>query len=103
MVRRTAAGADEEEIATPSLSAAGSFVELICSGQHATVVLETDQGRKRFLIEEPTKGSLVAADGAGVQNFQCGPQKPAKIKVEYRIAEADQNVDGLVTGIYFEP
>jgi len=102
LVRRNAAGFEEEEVARPPLSAAGSFVELVCSGQHATVVLETDQGRKRFLIEEPSKVNLVAADGAGVREFQCGPQKSAKIKVEYRLAEGGQNVDGLVTGIYFQ-
>lgn len=103
LVRRTPAGVDEEEIATPSLSAAGSFVELVCNGQHATMVLETDQGRKRFLIEEPTKVNVVAADGAAVQDFQCGPQKPVKIKVEYRLTEAGQNMDGVVSGIYFQP
>ena len=48
-------------------------------------------------------GTLVAVDGVGVQDFQCGPQKPAKIKVEYRLAEGGQNLEGLVTGIYFWP
>jgi Tfp pilus assembly protein PilF len=103
LVRRTAAGFEEEEVAAPPLSAAGLFVELICNGQRATMVLETDQGRKRFLIEEPTKVNLVAVDGVRVQDFQCGPQKPAKIKVEYRLAEGGQNLEGLVTGIYFWP
>ena len=103
LVRRTAAGFEEEEIATPSLSAAGLFVELACEGQRATIVLETDQGRKRFLLEDPTKVTLVAADGAHVQDFQCGPQKPAKIKIEYRLAQGGQNIDGLATGVYFQP
>lgn len=103
LVRRTAAGFEEEEVAAPPLSVAGLFVELVCNGQRATMVLETDQGRKRFLIEDPTKVNLVAVDGAGVQDFQCGAQKPAKIKVEYRLPEGGQNVDGLVTGIYFLP
>lgn len=103
LVRRTAAGFEEDETATPSLSAAGSFVELVCDGQRATLVLEVDQGRKRFLIEEPTKVNLVGVDGTGVHDFQCGPQKPARIKVEYRLAESGQNIDGLVTSIYFQP
>jgi hypothetical protein len=75
LVRRTAPGIEEEEITTPSLSAAGLFVELNCEGHRATIVLEPDQGRERFLIEDPTKINLVAADGAQVQDFQCGPQK----------------------------
>jgi hypothetical protein len=100
LVRRTAAGFEEEEMPAPALSAAGVFVELVCNGQRATIVLETDQGLKRFLIEEPTKVNLVGLD-VGVRDFQCGPQKPAKIKVEYRLADGDQNVDGLVTSIYF--
>jgi len=103
LVRRTAAGFEEEEVAAPPLSATGVFVELVCNGERATMVLETDQGRNRFLIEEPTKVKLVAVDGAGVQNFQCGGQKPAKIKVEYRLAEGNQDLEGLVTGIFFLP
>ena len=104
LVRRNAAGVEEEEeIATPSLSAAGLFVELVCDGQHATIVLEMDQARKRFLIEDPTTINLIAADGARVQDFQCGLQKPAKIKIEYRLAQGGQNVDGLATGIFFQP
>jgi hypothetical protein len=103
LVRRTASGFEEEEIASPSLSAAGLFVELVCDGQRATIVLETDMGRKRFLIEDPTKINLVATDGARVRDFQCGPQTPAKIKIEYRLAQGGQNVDGLTTGIYFQP
>ena len=85
--RRTAAGFEEEENATPSRSAAGLFVELACEGQRATIVLETDQGRKRFLLEDRTKVTLVAADGAHVQDSQCGPQTPAKIKIEDRLAQ----------------
>jgi hypothetical protein len=103
LVRRTAAGFEEEEITTPSLSAVGLFVELACEGQRATMVLETDQGRKRFLLEDPTKVTLVAADGAHVQDFQCGPQTPAKIKIEYRLVQGGQNIDGLATGVYFQP
>lgn len=104
LVRRNAAGVEEEEeIATPSLSAAGLFLELVCDGQQATIVLEMDQGRKRFLIEDPTTINLIAADGARVQDFQCGLQKPARIKIEYRLAQGGQNVDGLATGIFFQP
>jgi hypothetical protein len=103
LVRRTAAGFEEKEIATPSLSATGLFIELVCDGQHATMVVETGQERKRFLIEDPTKINLVAVDGAPVQDFQCGPQKPAKIRVDYRLGEGGQVVDGFVTGIYFQP
>jgi hypothetical protein len=46
---------------------------LLAEGQRATIVLETDQGRKRFLLEGPAKVTLVAADGAHVQDSQCGP------------------------------
>lgn len=103
LIRRTASGFEEEEIARPSLSATGLFVELACDGQRATIVLETDMGLKRFLIEDPTKINLVATDGARVRDFQCGSQTPAKIKIEYRLAQGGQNVDGLATGIYFQP
>jgi len=104
LVRRTAAGFEEEKIATPSRSATGSFVEVACEGAAcATIVLETDQGRKRFLLEDPTKVTLVAADGAHVQDFQCGPPTPAKIKIEYRLAKGGQNIDGLATGVCFQP
>ena len=77
------------------------FVELVCEGQRATIVLETDQGRKRFLLEDPTKVTLVAADGAHVQDFQCGPQTPAKIKIEYHLARGGLNIEGLATGVLF--
>jgi hypothetical protein len=80
LVRRTAAGFEEEEIATPSLSAAGLFVELACEGQRATILLETAQGRERFLLEDPSKINLVAADGAHVQDVQCGPQSQPRSK-----------------------
>jgi hypothetical protein len=66
-------------------------------------VLETVQGRKRFLLEDPSKINLVAADGAHVRDFQCGPQKPAKIKIECRLAQGGQNIEGLSTGVYFQP
>jgi hypothetical protein len=76
---------------------------LLAEGQRATIVLETDQGRKRFLLEGPAKVTLVAADGAHVQDSQCGPANASQNKIEYRLARGGQNIDGLAPGVYFRP
>jgi len=74
----------------------GLFVLLDCSGKSPKVVMETAEGKKVFLIDDPNK-VLGATD-----EFVCGPQKELRIRVDY-IPANQAGVDGLVRGIQAEP
>jgi tetratricopeptide (TPR) repeat protein len=75
----------------------GSFVKLDCSGAKAKMVVETAEGKKVFLIDDPNK--VIGA----TMELICGEQKK-KIGVSVDFIPAGQaGVDGLVRGIVFEP
>jgi len=79
----------------------GNFAELQCGAQ-ARVVLETAEGKKVLVIEDPTKVSVNGKNGE-TRDLTCGPQKPSPIRVEYDPAGPNHpGVDGLVRGIHFE-
>ena len=79
----------------------GNFVELQCAAQ-AKIVLETAEGKKVLLIENPAK-LLVNGKSGETVDLTCGPQKPAQVQVDYDPAGPDHpGVDGLVRGIHFQ-
>jgi len=77
-------------------SIAGSFVFFDCSGKSPRIVVETAEGQKVFLIDDPNK-----ALGATV-DLTCGPQNKDRVRVDY-IPANQAGVDGLVRGIRVEP
>jgi tetratricopeptide (TPR) repeat protein len=86
-----------EPAASAHMTIPGSFVQLDCSGAKAKMVLETAEGKKVFLIDDPNK-----VIGATIELI-CGEQKK-KIGVSVDFIPAGQaGVDGLVRGLVFEP
>lgn len=82
----------------PSLT--GNFVELQC-GEHTKVVLETAEGKKLFLIEDPTK-LLVNGKSGETMDLSCGSQKPVQIRIEYDPPSSNgPGIDGVVRVIRF--
>jgi hypothetical protein len=86
-----------EPAASGHVTIPGSFVKLDCSGAKAKMVVETAEGKKVFLIDDPNK-----VIGATIELI-CGEQKK-KIGVSVDFIPAGQaGVDGLVRGLVFEP
>ena len=82
-------------------SSTGTFLELQC-GQPAKVVMATAEGKKLFLIEDPTK-LLVNGKSGETMDLSCGPQKPAQIRIEYDSPGSNRpGIDGLVRVIHFD-
>jgi Flp pilus assembly protein TadD len=83
----------------PSLT--GNFAELQCGAQ-ARLVIETAQGKKLLLIDDPAK-LLVNGRSGETMDLSCGPQKPVQIRVEYDPAGTNHpGVDGVARAIHFE-
>jgi Flp pilus assembly protein TadD len=74
---------------------AGSFAELDCSQTPPKIVIETAEGKKLFLIDDPNK-----IIGATIE-LQCGPQKKTTVKVDY-VPANQAGVEGLVRGLQFQ-
>ncbi|HEX8984677.1 MAG TPA: tetratricopeptide repeat protein [Bryobacteraceae bacterium] len=81
-------------------SAIGRFVELVCVGKQAHMIIETAQGRKVFVIDEPEK--VRTSTNSSVE-MTCGPQKtPLKVEVGYDTPPANQKgLDGMVRELVF--
>ena len=92
----------ETVTAHKQVSVTGRFVELVCQGKQARMVLETPAGRKVFLIQDPGNVAITAGS-AGPADLQCGPQKsPAKIEIGYDPPSPNQSgVDGVVRTLAF--
>jgi tetratricopeptide (TPR) repeat protein len=83
----------------PSFS--GNFAELQCA-QPAKLVVETAEGKKLLLIDDPTKLLVNGSSGQTV-DLTCGRQKPVRVRVDYDPPGADQpGIDGVARGIHFE-
>lgn len=97
-MRRRAAGPGEiASTATPSRpSASGEFVELDCRESQPRMIIETAEGRRAFIIEDPTKVAITAGS-EGPIDMTCGPQKQ-RVKVTLEFAVAPPSLAG-VTGI----
>jgi Flp pilus assembly protein TadD len=77
-------------------SIAGLFVLLDCSGKLSRVVVETGDGQKVFLIDDPNK--VLGA----MMELICGEQKKDRVRVDYDPANR-AGIDGLVRGLQLEP
>ncbi len=83
-------------------SATGRFLELDCRGEQARMVIETEAGRKVFLIEDAGKVAITSGSNGPV-DMACGPQKrPARIEIGFDQPRADQaGIDGVVRTLAF--
>jgi len=86
--------ADDSSIAT------GVFVEMVCLDTQIKIVLQTPEGKKNFLIADPTNVVVSGREGGRVE-LDCGPQKPVNIRILYG-GPSVAPFDGLVKGLYFE-
>jgi hypothetical protein len=65
------------------------------------VILDTNQGRRDFVILTPDNVEISGSE-AGHVDFECGPQKPVKaVRIEFSAPPNDIKVDGVVRGIHF--
>lgn len=77
----------------------GTLVELNCAAP-ARFILETDSGRKTFLVLQPDR--LIVTGREGGAQFQCGAQKPApSMRLQFTIAPEGSNADGVVRAVHF--
>jgi tetratricopeptide (TPR) repeat protein len=84
----------------PSLT--GKFVELRC-GDQARIVVDTAEGKKLLLIEDPSK-LLVNGKSGETVDLTCGPQKAAQIRVEWDPPGSNRpGIDGIARAIHFDP
>jgi tetratricopeptide (TPR) repeat protein len=111
-LRRGTPRATESRPATvvppPMPSVTGSFVELRCVGDKATVILNVGDGAiKRFLIDKPDNIILQRPQNGtsptGSMDMTCGQQKPSRVKVGYAVAPPGSGVDGLVRMMEWSP
>ncbi len=80
----------------------GKFVELQC-GDQTKVVVETPEGKKLLLIDDPTK-LLVNGKNGETMDLACGQQKPVQVRVEYDPAASNRpGIDGVARAIHFDP
>ncbi len=79
----------------------GKFVELQC-GKPARIVMETAEGKKVLLIDNPSNLTVNGESGE-TRELACGPQKRVKIRIEYDPTSAAPGVDGAARVIHFEP
>jgi hypothetical protein len=78
------------------------FVELVCRNPRATLVLQTPQGKRSYLIEDPGKIEVIAREGGRQMDLHCGPQQPVRVRIEYAPV-AGGETDGLVRLLHFDP
>lgn len=102
LLRRGSSQEPEIEIQANRLpSVTGTFLELKCADDKATVVLRTsDNQTRRFLIADPQKVIVNGAAGSRV-DLTCGVQKPSTIRLEYT-PPTGAGLDGLVRVLTFE-
>jgi tetratricopeptide (TPR) repeat protein len=86
---------------TPS-SVSGRFVQLLCEGKQARMVIETAAGQKVFLIDDPGKVAITSGSHGPV-DLVCGPQKkPVTVQIGYETpAIREPGVDGIVRTVAF--
>ena len=80
----------------------GKFVQLDCRGSQARMIVETDAGRKTFLIEDPAKVAITAGSDGPV-DMTCGAQKATpKVEIGYDTPRTGQTgIDGIVRTLAF--
>jgi hypothetical protein len=78
----------------------GVFVEMVCMDTQIKIVLQTPQGKKNFLIADPSNVLVSGREGGKVE-LECGAQKPVNVRI-LSSSPGGANFDGLVKGIYFD-
>ena len=83
-------------------SIGGAFVRLDCDGPAATVVLETNQGTEKLLIQDPSRVRVDGQAGRTV-DLACGPQPAAtSVEIEFeKIPNPRAGIVGFVRTIHF--
>ncbi len=77
----------------------GMMVEFQCDNP-PRMVLETEQGRKNFVVLQPDR--LIVTGTTGGAEFSCGPQKPAKqMRLQFSETPEGTKADGVVRAIHF--
>jgi tetratricopeptide (TPR) repeat protein len=86
-----------EPPAMPTLT--GTFLELVCIGEQAKVVLQTSEGRKTLLIERSEDVSIAGQDAGAT--LECGKQSPANIRAQYHTKDGLKDADGVLEIIFY--
>jgi hypothetical protein len=76
-------------------------LHLECLGRTARIVLESERGKERFLINDPGNVAIVGRNGAAV-DLSCGTQKGTPVHIGYERTVSDPSVVGIVKSIQFE-
>ena len=90
-----------DEVNKPTERMSGQLQRIECMGVRARLYLMLPDGKvTKFLVTDPGK---VAILGGGVQDFACGPLKPARAAVLEYVPKKDKKVDtvGEVSTIEF--
>jgi tetratricopeptide (TPR) repeat protein len=100
LVRPAPAGVRPPLLPSPEIE--GSFVEFVCLEKSFKVVVDTEKGKKGFLIPDPNQVVIVGRAGGKVE-LNCGPQTPVHVKLEYTPSTSGTDADGILKILYFEP
>lgn len=96
---RESAPATRDDMEIILQDARGTLVELDCATP-ARFILETENGRKTFLVLQPDR--LIVTGREGGAQFQCGAQKPSPaLRLQFTIAPEGSNADGVVRAVHF--
>jgi Tfp pilus assembly protein PilF len=96
LLRRKEAAPAAGEAVSERKSIAGAFSFFDCSGKSPRVVIETAEGQRVFLIDDPNKGL------GSTRELTCGAQNKDRVRIDYDPANL-AGVDGLLRGIRVEP
>ena len=99
---RPAAPTQSSILPAPSPEIEGSFVEFVCLEKSFKVVVDTAQGKKGFLIQDPNQVVIVGRAGGKV-DLNCGPQAPVHVKIQYGPSTTGSDADGILQVLFFEP
>jgi Tfp pilus assembly protein PilF len=85
----------------PSIS--GILLELDCKGPLPKLVLQTDNGRVSFVMDDPKQVRITGLPDTTI-DMKCGPQKQVAVRIQYDPpAEASLGVMGIARAIRYEP
>jgi hypothetical protein len=69
----------------------------------ARLILQTERGLQSFVVLQPDR-LIVTGSATGNAEFACGKQaKPAKLRLQFTIAQEGSDVDGVARALHFEP
>jgi len=102
LLKRRETAAEPVKPAPPRPSFTGKFVELQC-GSNAKIVIETPEGKKILLIDNPSRLTVNGNNGA-TMDLTCGPQKPVQVRIEYEPPGPNlAGIHGVARAIHLDP